>query len=288
MAKMPWFKFFPTDYLGDQEIALLPLDAQGMWVRVVCVMQGALKRGFLQDKNGSPLSSKAIGILTGRTEQEVENLLRIIVESGVFSKTKNGVIYCRRISKEEAISEVRAESGSKGGSKTQTKGQAKGQAKLKQKVKQNSSKTLASGSGSRSCSGGLMGEAGEERADFGFQEGPFCGRAEFAKFAAIYPNRIGLDYAAREWAAALIPLDELQAVLDGVAAWAACEDWKKENGKYIVMAENFIKKRYWKSPPRTADRKQTPREIIEEETRRMEEEAEWKRKTFKNGQKTTA
>src|ERR1700688_4183801 len=132
-------------------MALLPLEAQGLWLRLVCIMRGAPKKGFLVDKEGKPLAENQLRILTGTGENQLRNLLRILVDKGGFSVNKAGAIFCRRIVKESELSIERSHIGRKGGvGKSLAKPVANDMANSWQNDQQNAGKSVASGSGSTS------------------------------------------------------------------------------------------------------------------------------------------
>lgn len=289
MAKLPWFKFFPTDYLGDQDIALLPLDAQALWFRMVCVMYGTPKKGFLAKKNGAPMTPEELGRLSLTSAKDVGRLLPYLVSEGIFSRTGDGVVYCRRIVKVEQITEERKKAGRAGGLARQAniddfakaKPQANNQAKDLAKVFVNGqakgvagcdSKSVVSGYlASSSCiSEELMGEAGEERESAGESNfGPFAGEAEFEFFWDQFPKeaRSKKPFALRAWRAAMIASSEMPAIMDGLARHKTSSKWSNDNGRYIDSPTNFINGKMWNDNPRqaTADEKKSFGDMVREE-----------------------
>jgi hypothetical protein len=86
----------------------------------------------------------------------------------------------------------------------------------------------------------------------------------------------------------MLPVSLLPKIIDGLGKWKCSQKWSKNGGEFTDQIASFINGKMWDDEPLPSPGIKSPREIIEEETRRMEEEAEWKRNTFKNGQKTTA
>jgi len=68
---------------------------------------------------GKPMPNAALSRLLGLSQQETQDALAAILDSGVASKDEAGVIYCRRMVREEELLQKRKEAGSKGGSKRQ-------------------------------------------------------------------------------------------------------------------------------------------------------------------------
>jgi hypothetical protein len=48
MGKLPWFKFFPGDWLKDHELRMASMSSKGIWIDVVCAMFEAKERGALE------------------------------------------------------------------------------------------------------------------------------------------------------------------------------------------------------------------------------------------------
>jgi hypothetical protein len=81
---------------------------------MLCLMFESSRRGYLQKANGQPLSQVHIARMTGCTADEAAHLMQELDDAGVFSRTEHGVIYSRRITRDEHISTVRREAGKKG------------------------------------------------------------------------------------------------------------------------------------------------------------------------------
>jgi hypothetical protein len=91
------------------------LAARGLWTDMLCLMFESPRRGYLQQANGTPLSSSQIARMTGCDTDEAAHLLQELEDAGVFSRTEHGVIYSRRIARDERQREVNRENGKRGG-----------------------------------------------------------------------------------------------------------------------------------------------------------------------------
>lgn len=47
MARFPWFKFFPTDWLADASLASVSLQARGLWIELICLAHACNPTGVL-------------------------------------------------------------------------------------------------------------------------------------------------------------------------------------------------------------------------------------------------
>ncbi len=112
MSKLPWFKFFPTDWRADVGLKLCSLAARGLWLEMICIMHEA--GGYLEI-NGSPVSTPALAALSGTTPQEITGLLGELEEAGVFSRDRKGRLYSRRMLRDLKKAGVAQKNGRKGG-----------------------------------------------------------------------------------------------------------------------------------------------------------------------------
>ncbi len=239
-AKLPYLQFFPDDWLSDEKLRLCSLAARGLWIDLLSLMHKQDRRGYLQQVSGQPLSPEQISRLTGCSVEEVSPLLRELINSGAASVSSDGVIYSRRMVRDEEIRLIRAEAGSKGGKK-----KAATNSLLRQNPKQKSSKhvskTLAkplanSGYGIGDGSGFAAGSGKEEGGGAG-------GRGDgFDEFWAAYPRRQAKQDAARAWGK-LRPDAELRAKI--LAALEFQKSWGQWKNGVIPHAATWLNGRRW-------------------------------------------
>jgi len=101
MAEAPWMKFYPRDWRGDQALRAVPLSARGLWMECLCIMHEARPYGHLL-LNGEPLGGDALARMTGASVDEVRDNMALLRQAGVLSMTRNGVVFSRRMTKDEA------------------------------------------------------------------------------------------------------------------------------------------------------------------------------------------
>lgn len=112
--KRPSFQFYPSDWRKDSGLRLCSLAARGLWVEIMCIAHECDEYGKLK-QNGRAFSHKTLAKLVGLSPQTTLKLLKELEENGVFSRDEDGAIYSRRMVKDEALRQIRAEAGSKGG-----------------------------------------------------------------------------------------------------------------------------------------------------------------------------
>jgi hypothetical protein len=129
--KLPWFSFYPEDWLSDEKLRACTLAARALWTDMLCLMHKNDRRGYLQ-LSGKPVTADQLARMTGCSTDDVSRLLAELISAGVPSVSEHGILYSRRMVRDEALRQVRSEAGQKGGRQT---GRL-----LKQIAKQKSSK----------------------------------------------------------------------------------------------------------------------------------------------------
>lgn len=137
-SKDAGFLFDPSSWLSDENLRACSPGARALWIDLLCLMHKNGRRGYLQ-MNGRPLTLDQLARATGNSTAEVSHHMRELSDSGVTSATEQGIIYSRRMVREQELRKVRSEAGKAGGRRT---GRLLKQI-VKQTVKQNASKTEA-------------------------------------------------------------------------------------------------------------------------------------------------
>lgn len=118
--KRPAFQFYPSDWRKDMALQSCSVAARGLWIDMLCIAHECDPYGHLT-VNGKPMSSAQIGRHTGLTQRECERLLVELADAGVSSSTDEGVIFSRRMVRDEDLRNRRADGG-KAGSEHGAKG----------------------------------------------------------------------------------------------------------------------------------------------------------------------
>lgn len=114
-AKLPYLQFYTGDYFRDPGVRSVSLAARGLWMDMLCLMHQSSRVGFLQHPSGLPIAPLQLARMVGHGLDEVCGLLRELEDSGVFSRTPEGVIYCRRMERDEHKRALCSEAGRRGG-----------------------------------------------------------------------------------------------------------------------------------------------------------------------------
>jgi hypothetical protein len=114
VGKAPAFQWYPGDHRRDTAVQACSFEARALWREMLDLMHDGEPRGFLT-AGGVPIDEAALSRMVGAQLAPVKRWLRELEQRKVFSRTEAGVIYSRRMVKDEHISEVRRNAGKLGG-----------------------------------------------------------------------------------------------------------------------------------------------------------------------------
>lgn len=112
MSENPSTKWFWNDWDNDRALALCSLAAQGIWMRMLSI--AARSDGYLR-VNGKACSIDELSVLIGHPASEIAPLVAELDARGVFSRTRDGTIYSRRIVRDEKNRKFFQKKGKEGG-----------------------------------------------------------------------------------------------------------------------------------------------------------------------------
>ena len=115
--KEPWGKWFWDDWTADEAVAACSLAAQGLWMRMLCVCAKSRPPGFLT-LAARPCTVADIAKIGGVDNETASNLVGELARKNVFSRTRNGTIYCRRMVRDSKKAATARKNGSKRGAVT--------------------------------------------------------------------------------------------------------------------------------------------------------------------------
>ena len=110
-TKLPSMQFYPGDWKKDPGIKSLSIAARGLWFEMLLIMWEAENRGYLVVGN-TPMNSQQLARNVGIDRTECEQLLKELEEVNIYSKyEETGVIYCRRMVKDENLRLAKCRAG---------------------------------------------------------------------------------------------------------------------------------------------------------------------------------
>ena len=111
--KRPSFQFYPADWRKDAALQSCSIAAQGLWINAMCIAHECEPYGHLV-VNGKPMDAAKLGRLVGLSEKDCTKLIDELGDAGVVERTAEGVIYSRRMVRDEELRNKRANGGSAG------------------------------------------------------------------------------------------------------------------------------------------------------------------------------
>lgn len=110
-VRRPAFQFYPADWRKAPELQACGLAARGLWMEMLCIMHEAEPYGHLCVNSGA-IDERQLARLVGETPARVKGLLAELERTGVFSR-RDGMIYSRRMVRDERNRQVRGAGGAK-------------------------------------------------------------------------------------------------------------------------------------------------------------------------------
>jgi hypothetical protein len=99
VADTPWLKFYPQDWMGEPRLRACSLAARGLWMEMIALAHQATPYGHVLI-NGNAPDIATLARMVGATESECEALMAELDRNGVFSRTRKGIVYSRRMIKD--------------------------------------------------------------------------------------------------------------------------------------------------------------------------------------------
>lgn len=223
MSATVWSKFYWSDWLSDAGLRRSSFAAKGLWIDMLCIAAQSDPIGYLTVKK-VPLSVNDIARMCGGSEPEVGTLLTELEGNGVLSRDRNGIIYSRRMVRDDKKARVAQKNGKLGGNPklgNQTTISASDNPQDKSEVKPQIPLAIVQS---------------KERSACGFDE-----------FWAAYPKRKG--DAARAPAAKLFA-DAVRAgadpriIIDAAKRFAVAEV-RNIGTEFIMQAQKWLRNRRW-------------------------------------------
>lgn len=108
----PWIKFYPRDWRGDHALRAVSIGARGLWIEMLCIMHEADPYGYLL-LGDVPITAATLARMVGLFEEDVAALLAELEKASVFGRNRAGVIFSRRMIKDEKRSKIGRKHASK-------------------------------------------------------------------------------------------------------------------------------------------------------------------------------
>lgn len=116
----PWLKFYPTDWRSDPALRMCSMAARGLWIEMIALMHEAVPYGHLLVAGRSPTDAQ-LAVLVGAPSDQIPELLGELDAAGVFSRTREGVIYSRKMTRTAKKAAIARKNGKNGGNPSLSK-----------------------------------------------------------------------------------------------------------------------------------------------------------------------
>lgn len=240
--KRPSFQFYPGDWQHDPALRACSVGARGLWIEMICIMHQAEPYGHLV-LNHRPVEILTLAQIVGASHKEVSKWLAELEGAGVFSRTEDiGVIYSRRMLRDEEIREVRANYGRLGGNPMLL-------AKSKANHQNGGAKVIPMDNPRDNTPDKLDPTPSSSSSSSSSKHTPPTPSRgvpdTFARFWSIYPRKVNRTKAEKVWGK-LNPEEALVLrILESVKAWSASDAWQRDGGEYVPHASTWLNGRRW-------------------------------------------
>jgi len=110
-------KFYTSDWRSDPCLRMCGIASRGLWIEMICIMHEATPYGHLLVAGHCPTDAQ-LAVLVGTTPDQVAAMLGELESAGVFSRTREGVIYSRKMTRAAKKAATARNNGRKGGNPT--------------------------------------------------------------------------------------------------------------------------------------------------------------------------
>ncbi len=114
MSARPWMKWYPGDWRADPLLRSCEPISRYVWMEMIGLMHEAEPYGHLV-LAGRAMDYKTLSRVIGVDEGDVKRAVKELESRGVFSRTASGIIFSRRMLRDENRRETLQRNGSKGG-----------------------------------------------------------------------------------------------------------------------------------------------------------------------------
>ena len=103
---LAWVKWRFDRWMADPGLRICSLAARGLWIDLIAIMHACEPYGHLVINGRSPAPRQIAAMVGMTTEEQVAALLRELEEAGVFSRSAEGLIFCRKMVRDRQSAEA--------------------------------------------------------------------------------------------------------------------------------------------------------------------------------------
>ena len=220
MGKLPYFPFYPGDWLSDPCLRRCSFEGRGFWVELLSLMWTSVERGVLCG------TISELSRMCGLSQSEFERIISELEATNTADVTRsNGkiTVVSRRM--------VRDEKG--------RDNNAYRQAKYRRKNKSNGRITDVAQMNNKDISFSALNSNNNQE----------LVRSRFDKFWKLYPKKCGKKDAFNAFKSLDVNDDLLGVILDDIESKKKSVQWfgsmKEDNGQFIPLPANYLRNERW-------------------------------------------
>lgn len=246
MPANPYIRFFPDSWMNDAALRKCSRHTRATWMDLLCLAHQGYPYGHLADQNGA-LTVKFMANWCEVTPSQLAVAIGELEKHGVLSRNGAGIIYSRRMVRDEEVRQKRASGGP-------------------QSLKNpNVPKKKGYPQGPDTC--GVLKDAPIDiDIDIDSSKDQVTEKIQVIKalptfeadcqkiwdwFCREFSGEINPSWDCQIFMSVMQTFEDLADLKKNLPRWKACEKW--QNG-YVPTAENFLRKRIFKTQPKAVAR----------------------------------
>jgi hypothetical protein len=213
--KRPSFPWYPGDWKRDTAVQSCAPLVRYLWREMLDIMHDGEPYGHLT-AGGRKVEPGELARMVGLQPRFVSGALAELGEKNVYSVTPDGVIFCRRMVRDEVTRNARADGGA----------------------------DSAKNPNVPRCKDGSK-DTPEDTSKDGGDSAKANSNTSFDLFWEGYPRRVGKAAARKAWDKLKVDCVLLESILAALAVQRATHDWRKDGGKYVPHPATWLNGRRW-------------------------------------------
>jgi len=239
-VKLPWFPFYPADWLSDSKVASMNLEEQGAYLRLLC---------FCWREGRIPTDPRSIARLLSLPDDDGARLWSVLEPCFTTSGTNPRLEREREAQQEKR--KLRSIAGIAGNEKRWS---------CDRNAIANGSQIIASQSQSQSQNQSqieevlqpfltLTSEGSERSGKTGARTREVSAPAGFDEFWAAYPKKVGKGDARKAWQKIRPSRDLLEKILEAIESQLDSWQWRRDSGQFIPHPATWLNQSRWEDEP---------------------------------------
>jgi hypothetical protein len=242
--KRPSYQWYPGDWRRDSALQACSFMARAIWRELLDIMHDGEPRGYLAAGGRAiePLElSRMIG--GGLSSRKIGRALSELRSRNVYSMTEDGIIFSRRMVRDEAIIQARIRGG-----RDAEQPNRKGPSTAPSPLPSTSPSTPPLGAPLPQppavCS--LQSASAAARTEL---PAPTALDVCFGSFWSVYPRKVAKGAARKAWDRLKPPAALVDRMLAAIARQLKSDQWQRDGGQFIPHPATWLNQSRWEDEP---------------------------------------